>query len=184
MPNETARTRIHIVPQPRRAPISPQDFIEPSAQGMLFPTPRQGLMIFILFPDVTEQEFRETLKCAMPSYVIELRTSPRFDIGNLNRNLAFQTFQYQNITYLDLASSLMGNVDPESLIYKLREFLQTNRPRFDRPIIFLINRIESDEGLVPRVLETLSAFDTEPKYVFEVPRFQGPAVSDYRLASL
>jgi hypothetical protein len=141
-------------------------------------------MIFIRFPDVTEQEFSETLKGAMPSYVIELRATPRFDIGRLNRHLAFQVFKYLNITYMDLTSTLMGNIDSEALIYKLREFLQDSKPKFDRPIIFLVNRIESGEDLVSRVLAAISAVGAGPKYVFEVPRFERSTASDYELIAL
>lgn len=183
MSNETARTKLHIVPQSRRTVLSPEDFIEPGAQGMLFPTPRKGLMIFMYFPDITEQEFTETLRHAAPSYVIELRTSPRFDIGNMNRHLAFQAFQYQNIKYLDLTSLLMGSGNSELLVLRLREFLQTRPPKLDMPIVFLVNRVESDEGLVARVLETFSTFTIGPKYTIQVPSFERSNISGYQLAS-
>jgi hypothetical protein len=182
MPDDRVKNRIHVVPQTRRAPFSPEEFIEPGAQRLLFPG--RGTVIFVLFPDVTESEFREILEYAMPSYVVELRTSPRFDIGNLNRHIAFQTFQHQNSIYLDLAYSVAGQAGSEPLIYRLREFLQKSRPKFDRPFIFLVNRIESDECLVPRVLETLVTFGAEPKYIMEVPRIERPTLPDYRIASL
>lgn len=184
MPEETTRTKLHIVPSQRREQMSLRDFIEPGTQGMLFPAPRQGLMVFVRFPDVTEQEFSEALKGAMPSYVIELRASPRFDIGGLNRQLAFQAFKHLNITYMDLTSTLMGQMNSEALIYRLREFLQNYKLKFDRPIMFLVNRIESDENLVSMVLAAISDTGTQPKYVLEVPKFERQISSDYQLVAL
>ena len=57
------RPRLEIVPPPKRLSVSREDFlIEPSPQAQLFPNPRHGLLIFIHFFDVTEQEFRETIE--------------------------------------------------------------------------------------------------------------------------
>lgn len=136
---------------------------------MLFPVAARGLLIFVHFPDVTEQEFRETIERARPSYVLELRAAPRFDIGRLTRHLAFQAFQRQNTTYLDLTSVSMGAIDAESVISSLRKFFQTTKPSLDRPIVFLIHRSESNKGFVNRVLETVAAGGTQPSGVFEVP---------------
>ena len=130
MAEGTTRPRLQIAHAPKRANISAEDFQEPASQRMLFPLPRQGLLIFILFPDVTEEEFRETLEHARPSFVLELRSSPRFDIGRLNRRLAFQVFASQNTTYLDLTSSLMGKIDGEAVLSSLKKFLQTTKPSF------------------------------------------------------
>jgi len=171
MAEETTRQRLHLVRSPRRAEISAQDFQEPGSQGMLFPLPRHGLLIFIHFPDVTEEEFRETLEHAKPSFVLELRSSPRFDIGRLNRQLAFQAFRSQNTTYLDLTSSLMGKIDREAVLSSLRKFLQTTKPSFERPVVFLLNRSESDEGFMKRVLDTVTSFSSLASEVYEVPRF-------------
>lgn len=183
MPDDKARSSLHLVPRMTRVSLSPQDFIEPGTQGMLFPIPRQGVMIFVLFPDVTEQEFKETLKSAMPSYVIELRSSPRFDIGNLNRHLVFQTFDHQHTTYLDLTSSVHGEFDSETLVNKFRELFLTSKLNLDRPMIFLLNRIESDEHLMRRILETVTLSGAEPKHVFEIPRFERSSAA-YTLAVL
>ena len=171
MAEETTAKGLQLVRSPRRAEISVQDFQEPGTQGMLFPLPRHGLLIFIHFPDVTEEEFRATLEHAKPSFVLELRSSPRFDIGKLNRQLAFQVFVSQNTTYLDLTSSLMGKIDSEAVLSSLRKFLQKTKPSFDRPVVFLMNRTESDEGFIESVLDTVSSFGSPASEVYEVPRF-------------
>jgi len=184
MPDETKRNQLYIVPKQKRMPISALDFVEPGTQGMLFPAPKHGLILFVLFPDVTEQEFRDVLKSAMPSYVIELRASPRFDIGNLTRQAAFQAFQHHNINYLDLTSALMKTSDIDAVLYRLRDFLREMRPKFDRPMIFLVNRAESNETLVPRVMEALTEFSAEPKHILEVPHFVDESRTGPRIAVL
>jgi hypothetical protein len=128
-------------------------------------------LIFIHFPDVTEEEFRNTLEHARPSFILELRASPRFDIGKLNRQLAFQTFQKQNAAYLDLTSSLMGEVDLESVLSNVGRFLNTTKPSFDRPIVFLVNRMECGGDFTDRVLDIMTRFDSRASEVYEVPRF-------------
>jgi len=151
--------------------VSPKDFQEPKSQGMLFPLPRYGLLILMRFPDITEEEFRETLEYAKPSFVLELRASPRFDIGRLNRQLAFQVFQAQNAAYMDLTSSLMGKIDREAVLGSLNKFLHMFRPSFDRPVMLLVNRIESDAHFLKNILSTIASYNSSATEIYEVPRF-------------
>ncbi len=178
MAEETKRPRLQVVYPPKRTKICAKDFQEPTLQRMLFPLPRHGLLIFMHFPDVTEEEFRETLQSARPSFVLELRLSPRFDIGRLNRRLAFQVFQSQNATYSDLTSSLMGKLDFGAVLSHLKEFLERTKPSFDRPIVFLMNRSESDENFMKRILDTVTSFSSAPSEVYEVPRFIAGSATD------
>lgn len=171
MDDETPKARLQLVRRPRRVEIQPEDFIEPSAQGTLFPIPRRGLLILVQFPDVSEQEFRETIEYAKPSFVVELRSSPRFDIGRMNRQLAFQVFQRQNATYLDLTSTMMGELDRDELFQNLRKFFQGGKSTFDRPVAFLINRSEADDGFVRKLIDMAGSFAPAPSVVYEVPRF-------------
>ncbi|HEY2468311.1 MAG TPA: hypothetical protein VGI45_10820, partial [Terracidiphilus sp.] len=80
---------------------------------------------------------------------------------------AFQAFQHHNINYLDLTSALMKTSDIDVVLYRLKDFLREIRPKFDRPMIFLVNRAESNETLVPRVMETLIEFSAEPKHILK-----------------
>lgn len=171
MASETSGPKLHLVHSRRRMEVSAEDFYAPGSQELLFPLPRNGLLIFVHFPDVTEEEFRATLEHAKPAFVLELRSSPRFDIGRLNRQLAFQVFRSQNTTYLDLTSSLMGKADGEAVLARLKEFLQTAKPTFERPVVFLLNRSESSAGLVSGVLDAVTTFRSVASQVYEVPKF-------------
>jgi len=163
--------KIHLVPGWHRVKVERKDFIAEGAQSELFPVRRRGMVIFIHFPDVTEEEFREVVEYAEPSLVIELRTSPRFDIGGLDRRSAFRTFEKKRITYLDLTSSSMGNSNSENLLDNLAKYFRMSRPTFERPIVFLTSPSEAAKGIPQRVLETFSQFGFKPDSVYEVPRF-------------
>lgn len=164
-------SKLRLVPALHRAKIERKDFIAEGAQGELFPTRRPRMVIFVHFPDVTEQEFREIVDFAEPSYVVELRASPRFDIGGLDRKSAFQAFEKKRITYLDLISTSMGTADSEALVHNFSQFLRASRPAFERPIVFLTSQPEEARGVRQRVLEACLQFGLKPDSVYEVPRF-------------
>jgi hypothetical protein len=170
MCEERSRAKLRIIRPFKRLGILPEDFQQPKSQGMLFPMPKHGLLIFINFPDVTETEFQHTLEYARPSLILELRSSPRFDIGTFNRQLAFQSFRNQNATYMDLTSSLMGRNDRNAVLSNLRKFLETSKPSFDRPVVFLFSRAESDDDFRRQVWTTVSSFNSAATEVYEVPR--------------
>jgi hypothetical protein len=144
--------------------------LEPGPQSGLFPRLKSGLFIFVFFPDVTEQEFRTTFEYSEPSLVMELRKSPRFDIGRLNRREAFQVFANHHSTYVDLTSSSMGKFDGEDLVSTVKQFLTIKKPAFDRPIMFLLDRSASAHPLTNQILQALRDITPEPE-VCEVPSF-------------
>jgi hypothetical protein len=172
MAEETKRPQLHIVRAPQRAGIKPDDFQDKGTQSSLFPDRRRGLLIFVYFADVTEHEFMQTLEYSEPSYVFEFRSAPRFDVGKLTRQLAFQAFSAHRSIYVDLTSSLMGKADSEALIGKLRHFLADARFSFDHPVMFLINKRELNEDFAARVLETVSSFNSASPEIYEVPHFE------------
>jgi Lon protease-like protein len=116
--------------------------------------------------------------------VIELRTSPRFDIGGFTRQDAFQAFKVQNINYCDLTSSTMGATRAEEALDVLRKFLREARIKFDRPIVFLVDRAELNPDVIGRVMQALTEYSPEPKIVFEVPHFENEFPSANTLAYL
>src|ERR1700732_3453110 len=106
MMKQEHNARFQIISGVKRNDITAETFVaaNPNAQATLFPTPRPGLLIFVFFPDVTEDEFKKTLELAKPAMIVELRNTPRFDIGRLNRHIVFQYFDREHSKYLDLTS--------------------------------------------------------------------------------
>src|SRR5260370_1798692 len=141
MKEQEQRPRLRLVQKPIRTPVNQDDFVEPGAQALLFPLPKKDLLLFLLFPGVTEEEFTAALDYARPVIVLELRRSPRFDIGGLNRRAGFEWFQPRHPKYYDLPSQL-SVVDDDSRWNPLvlgEAFLVRVGPKGEGPVMLLIN---------------------------------------------
>jgi hypothetical protein len=176
MNKEELRDRFQLIRPSERASIDANDFYRIGPQNSLFLRTKEGLFIFVYFPEVTEREFLETLEYTQPSFVLELRTTPRFDIGRLNRQQAFQQFEHQKCSYIDLTSSMMGQNDPNKILSEVSNFLQKAKPSVMRPIMFLLNRGEADEMIAERILQEIGKYYSGEPEVYEVPRFTNPNV--------
>lgn len=172
MKDQSKRTNLRLVGTPHRVPVQKSDFVEPGPQTGLFPRLKAGLLIFVFFPDVTEQEFREAIEFSQPSLVMELRRAPRFDIGHLNRREAFQVFANHHSMYVDLTSESMGKLfDGDDIVSSVTQFWQVKRPAFDRPIMFLLDRSESAPTVTSRILHALKDLTPDGAELCEVPTF-------------
>jgi hypothetical protein len=176
MNKEELRERFRLIRANQRVSIDAADFYSIGPQNSLFPSAKKGLLIFVYFSEVTEKEFLETLEYAQPSFVLELRTTPRFDIGQLNRQQAFQQFEHQKCSYIDLTSSLMGQSDPNHILIEVRNFLQKAKPSLIRPLMILLNRGEGYEMIARRILQDIGEYYSGEPEVFEIPRFTNPNV--------
>lgn len=174
MNKEERRERFRLIRTDERAPIDVNDFYRIGPQNSLFPRTKEGLFIFVYFAEVTEREFLETLEYAQPSLVLELRTTPRFDIGRLNRQQAFQQFEHQKCSYVDLTSSMMGQHDPNRILSEVSNFLQKARPSAMRPIMFLLNRGEGYEMIAEGILKDIGKYYSGKPEVYEIPRLTKP----------
>lgn len=173
MNEQESKRRFQIVPRVRRQEVTAGSFLSPSvgAQSTLFPDPRPGLLIFVFFPEVTEDEFRVALESAKPSVVVELRNTPHFEIGNLNRQIVFQCFDKEHSKYLDLTSRRVRQSGELDLIEEVREVFSKNQIRFDKPIMFLLSTHNSPPGLSEQIIAVISELKKTPPEVLEVPRF-------------
>ncbi len=165
-------SRFRLIRSNERAAIDANDFYQIGPQNNLFPQMKEGLFIFVYFPEVTEREFLDTLKYAQPSLVLELRRTPRFDIGRLNRQQAFKQFEHQKCSYIDLTSTLTGQNDPNKILSEVSSFLQRAKPSVMRPIMFLLNRGEGDEVIAERILQDIGKYYSGKPEVYEIPHKQ------------
>ena len=171
MASEGTRRQLEIVRSPKRQEIGPDDFIEPSQQTNLFPSPRRGLLIFVHFPDVTEQEFRNTLVHAKPAHIFELRPAPRFDIGSLNRQSAFRLFSEQRANYIDLACFSMAYEDTDRIFMEFKTLVRTSHFSLERPVMILMTKSKSEKHLVNQISKYIGSLMPEALEIFEVPQF-------------
>ncbi len=54
-------------------------------------------------PAVSDDEFALTVKALAPAQILDLRAVPAFNVGRLNRHLAFELFESQGSAYVDVA---------------------------------------------------------------------------------
>lgn len=173
MAEETPGPKMHVVPRLQRVGFKPENLQKPASgpQASLFPEPRAGMVIFVSFPEVDDTEFIEVLRAAKPSLVVELRYSPRFDIGKLNRRAVFEFFEREQCRYLDLASSRMADRDAFSLLEDVRMLFEKEPVGLDRPVAFLTSSRIEPEGLQDQIIEVVSAATKGKAQVLRVPQY-------------
>lgn len=167
------KPQLHVVPRADRKDLKPQDFLRPieGAQTNLFPAPRPGMLIFVYFPEVSEDEFRKVLEFSKPSAVFELRSTPRFDIGKLNRKTVFQYFDNQHTKYVDLASWTPSAKSDSSVLDEVAHVFKKNDVGLDRPIVFLLNSYNAPSGLPHQIIKLVSSMRKSSPEIFSVPQF-------------
>ena len=175
MSTEDRRIKLQLVRSPKRVEVSEEQFADPASQGLLFPMPKRDLLIFLVMPRVTEEEFTKTLEAAKPTVILELRRAPRFDIGRMNRQEAFKWFEASQSRYYDLSSNepREGAFDPVILV---QSFLQGPGGRVDGPVLLLISespaRVPSeDEKLISRIARLFASASEHQWETVEVPQF-------------
>ena len=173
MSTKNSKPHLRIVPKKNRSELKAQDFQTPirGAQANLFPSSRPGMLVFVYFPDVTEDEFRKALEFSKPSVVLELRTTPRFDIGQLDRKTVFQCFDRDRTKYLDLTA--WGGTDrrPSDLLAEIEDVFKKEHIGMDRPVMFLLNSFNAPRGFSAQIIDLVSSLRKRKPEVFAVPQF-------------
>jgi hypothetical protein len=168
MEDKPGRPALTLIKPRPRSRLNVADFVENPIQATLFPEPKKSLLVFVSFPDVSEDEFTAALAHARPTIVFELRSSPRFDIGRLNRRDAFQRFQDINCRYLDIASDLCRENWEGELLDNLRSLLAQMRGSIHGPLMFLLNA--TARGLEREIVSAIGAASRQNWEVYEIPK--------------
>lgn len=177
MSNEERRAKFQLIRKPRRVLPQEEQFSEPAGQGMLFPLPKRDLLIFLVFPLVTEDEFTKVLELAKPSTILELRRSPRFDIGHLNRQAAFRWFEATQSKYYDLSSALSPEEqNPADPVQLVGTFLSRAGSQVEGPIMLLLSDTSFEESadknsLPTRIARLFASTSKHPWETVEIPQF-------------
>ena len=167
------RSRFTVIPGRRRVSLGAETFqpIEQGTQAFLFPDTRPGVVVFVCFPDVEEREFVDLLESARPGFVIDLRIVPRFDVGRLNRDRAFDLFETLGSRYVDLTGMFLSGASKEDVMKSFSELLSSNSFNLFRPVIFLLSRPETSVATDAEVLNALEASGKRAQEVSQVPTF-------------
>jgi hypothetical protein len=176
MSNDERKAKFQLIRKPRRVPPQADQFIEPTGQGMLFPLPKRDLLIFLVFPLITEDEFTKTLELARPATILELRRSPRFDIGQLTRQDAFRWFEATHAKYYDLSSALTPDQqDPLDPLHLVRVFLNRSGSQLSGPIMLLLSDLalhdREDDALPTKIARLFMSASKHQWQTLEIPQY-------------
>lgn len=118
-------------------------------QADLFPMAKPGLLIFSDASELSADRFLTLLNEARPTFVLDVRPTPRFDMGRLNRRQVFEIFRENHIHYVDVAglvgvsSSRDANLNPAFLIGTINASLQCRgTSTVEGPILILCDNEE------------------------------------------
>ncbi len=168
---EERKATFQLIKKPRPAlPFEDRSFDTPS-QATLFPMQEPDLLIFLYFPFVTAEEFTRTLELARPAAVLELRRSPRFDFGHLNRQQVFRIFDAIHSTYYDLgpmeSSSDRYASDPVQLV---GAFLRSASAPPKGPVLILLNQkgLEIDDSIPADITGLFATASNHPWRTYTV----------------
>jgi hypothetical protein len=172
MIEKQGRPALKLIRSPRRQRITPEQFSAPGSQALLFPLPQQDLLIFLLFPAVTEEEFTPVLEYAKPTIILELRRSPRFDIGGLTRQDAFK--QFKKITRSILTYRL--GLDPQqakngTTVALIDTFLQPLKHPRHGPVMILLNEQRRPVDVAAEITQRFTAVSNSEWRTYEIPQF-------------
>lgn len=105
-------------------------FQSDQVQADLFPMAKPGLLIFSDASDLSADKFLALLNEAHPTFILDVRPTPHFEMRRLNRRQVFEIFSQNHITYVDVAG-LVGissrwdaNLNPIFLIDTINSSLK------------------------------------------------------------
>jgi hypothetical protein len=175
MSNGNFRPRLQLIRKPQRISPTAEHFVEESSQSLLFPLPIRDLLIFVVFPLVNEEDLTKPLEIARPCTVLELRRSPRFDIGRLNRRLAFEWFEAIHSKYYDLPPMLSsGDKSSRHPVELVAHFLKESGTNVSGPVMILLSQTHAEErdgDLVKEITRLFSSASHHPWKTITFPQF-------------
>ena len=167
MSSPTERRGLRVVSSKRRITLSAEMFRPLERQAGLFDDP--WTIVFVSVPDHPEGVFGDIIRYAEPAFVFDLRLAPRFDMGSLNRERAFELFDRVHATYVDATTPLMAGIKREEVIELLVRQLPAAGLAPHRPVVFLLGRSESSLATPPEILSILGQ-STRRLEIINVPQ--------------
>jgi hypothetical protein len=135
-------------------------------QSTLFAADHPSLLVIAELESLDSLSFVTLLKTARPTSIFDIRRVPRFDLGHLNRRLAFELFRESKVEYLDLSGKLgtNGAADPSTVSDQIKQVAEQRR-RFAGPIVILVDRPQLDEQYILSLVDFLPE---PPDHVWDI----------------
>ena len=151
-----------------------------SSQSSLFVTTNDRLLLVVLFEGLSESEFLGALTSARPSFLVDLRVAPRFDLGSMNRRLVFTLFAQLGINYADLSGALGvsqsrdARLNPALLADQLRSTVFRSKKQPLGPLAFLVEPAQFADDYAHALADNLSDLSKGGWEVVRIPHFARP----------
>lgn len=174
MADETTRPSLELVAPGHKATWKISSNERSCVQQSLFPVSGRALLVVMSPSEGTEQDFLTVLRQACPRFVFDMRLSPRFDFGSLNRKMVFDEIQGLRAQYRDYSAKfrLSGDGDWRLLPKiggQISELIHENYKKSGSPIVILVEGRKNRDLLareLPRMLKLELDRDWE---VFQFP---------------
>jgi hypothetical protein len=121
-------------------------------QRSLFAASNSSLLCFLDMSGSVESDFLSVILDGRPTYAVDLRLVPTFDIGSLTRKLAFDLFGQVGCKYLD-ASGLLGIADrrdaqlnPMLLVPRIASLIGSQN--IEGPLLILVEGAQSTDEYI------------------------------------
>jgi hypothetical protein len=175
--NSERRNTPYLKPVPTpvaRRRVTIESLRAQSWQRTLFVTGNPGLLAFVCVSDVEEQELNELFTEGHPRFVVDLRRTPRFDVGTLSRKRVFQMFSRHGTKYVDLSGALEiarrdSALNPDLLAAQLAGAIMVGQEPITGPIVLLVDLPQFSEDYVTRLSDQLQSIRAEGWEVLTVP---------------
>lgn len=171
---------------PRPVEHVPEAFKPVASERSLFVTADPNILMFVDLTAVDEAELLSLIISSKPTYVIDLRVVPRFDIGTLNRKLVFSIFEKAGAKYHDLGA-IIGPAHmrqnagaPEPLARAVMERVFKSETVVKGPVAILLDAKCSDAAFTDGFAAILDQANPAGWQLMRVPAVRGTAISDSR----
>ncbi len=121
-------------------------------QSEMFPLAKPHLLIFSDLTKISSEGFLSLISESKPNLILDLRPTPRFDFGRLNRGMIFEVFKTNGTIYVDVtgiigvSSNADANLNPSLMAKSLSEIIKAKGLPMRGPLLFLFdnsNRLSS-----------------------------------------
>lgn len=142
-----------------------------TTQGTLFPLSDTNALFFVDVARASASTFLRLIQRAQPQFVVDIRVTPRFDFGRLNRQRVFDVFQEWRCNYVDLGwrmkveSRKDARWNPVFLAREISE-LFTNEAALKGPVVLLFDDEQLFHAAVAKLPDGLPRKSKENWTVF------------------
>lgn len=173
----TPKRSLRLVETKVRKPIEAREFQATDDVRNLLTPQDPSTLVFLEFDALQEADFVSSVVTVSPTLVFDIRSVPRFDVGNLNRRLVFSIFRSAGARYFDISASVgpsrakQLSSSAASLATTLRDIAFAKRNEATGPIMFLCDSVQTEPNYMETVAGELDYLNAHGWKIVKIPEF-------------